>query len=81
MTEDIWYAINSAYVDINSDLSGGVMLPLVRGLFGLSAVAASGAKLTMSLSTFVVFYESVRLFVCGGLGLQVVRESVGVSHG
>ncbi|OLN15562.1 hypothetical protein BUE64_06960 [Corynebacterium diphtheriae subsp. lausannense] len=25
--------------------------------------------------------ESVRLFVCGGLGLQVVRESVGVSHG
>lgn len=56
MTEDIWYAINSAYVDINSDLSGGVMLPLVRSLFGLSAVAASGAKLTMSLSTFVVFY-------------------------
>ncbi|MHC9975230.1 hypothetical protein ACNQS2_09005 [Corynebacterium diphtheriae] len=27
------------------------------------------------------FRESVRLFVCGGLGLQVVRESVGVSHG
>ncbi|MBG9350157.1 hypothetical protein I4J40_09735 [Corynebacterium belfantii] len=26
-------------------------------------------------------FESVRLFVCGGLGLQVVRESVGVSHG
>ncbi|CAB0999287.1 hypothetical protein FRC0493_01513 [Corynebacterium diphtheriae] len=25
--------------------------------------------------------EGVRLFVCGGLGLQVVRESVGVSHG
>lgn len=24
--------------------------------------------------------ESVRLFVCGGLGLQVVRESVGVRH-
>ncbi|CAB0986452.1 iron transport system exported solute-binding protein [Corynebacterium diphtheriae] len=28
-----------------------------------------------------VSWESVRLFVCGGLGLQVVRESVGVSHG
>ena len=25
--------------------------------------------------------ESVRFFVCGGVGLQVVRESVGVSHG
>lgn len=35
VTEDIWYAITSAYVDVNSDLSGGVALSLVRGLFGL----------------------------------------------
>ncbi|CAB0524796.1 PrsW family intramembrane metalloprotease [Corynebacterium diphtheriae] len=35
VTEDIWYAINSAYVDINSDLSNSVTLSLVRGLFGL----------------------------------------------
>ncbi|MBG9244947.1 hypothetical protein I4J43_12525 [Corynebacterium belfantii] len=34
-----------------------------------------------NLSLAAAAAESVRLFVCGGLGLQVVRESVGVSHG
>ncbi|CAB0953542.1 hypothetical protein FRC0456_01100 [Corynebacterium diphtheriae] len=41
----------------------------------------SGIGMAIMVLFGFVSYESVRLFVCGGLGLQVVRESVGVSHG
>ncbi|CAB0570105.1 hypothetical protein CIP107521_02068 [Corynebacterium diphtheriae] len=51
-------------------------------IFGLLGQEALGVDLVKLFDERLSFcWESVRLFVCGGLGLQVVRESVGVSHG